>query len=424
MKIFARFRSFSVLTAMSLVAFSPFALTDTIDREENVQDVDIQALREWMNTKRQVSIKEIGGNLSLSGEVRTEFQQTSETINGVKQRGSGTINPSTGYDVAVNIMLDYRNDRSWSSIKLEFDNNAGIFSGSVDRIKLTRAYFGLRALEGDSYYVDFEAGRKKIGAIFDSKLQFSSYFDGILGKYDQSFERIGDFYFHVGTFVINERTDHYGYVGETGFLNIAGSGFYTKLSLIDWDTKHSSSNYVNKTEMDKIANKRRFDFLVSQFTIGYKFYPEKLQKQVTIYAAGLYNFAAKKLDITDYQKANWGSYLGFSVGELKKKGDWALDANYQFLAAQCVPDFDASGIGLGNINNSGFYTTGINNNILTTRADAGGNVNFRGIAVTLDYLISNNLNLQQQWLQSVTLDKDIGPYRKFKQYEIEFIYGF
>ena len=135
-------------------------------------------------------------------------------------------------------------------------------------------------------------------------------------------------------------------------------------------------------------------------------------------------FILAREDLTDYQKANWGSYLGFSVGELKKKGDWALDANYQFLAAQCVPDFDASGVGLGNINNSGFYTTQINNNVLTTRADAGGNVNFRGIAVTLDYLISNNLNLQQQWLQSVTLDNDIGPYRKFKQYEIEFIYGF
>jgi hypothetical protein len=397
---------------------------DTIDREQDSQDVDVQALREWMNTKRQVSIKEIGGNLSLSGEVRTEFQKTAETINGAKQRGSGTKNPSSGFDVAVNLLLDYRNDRTWSSIKLEFDNNAGIFNGTVDRIKLTRAYFGARMLDGDSYYTDVEIGRKKLGSIFDSKLEFNSYFDGVLAKYDQSFERIGDFYVHLGTFIINERTNQYGYAGETGFMNIAGSGFYTKLSLIDWDTKQESSNYINKTKEDVIANERRFSFLVSQLTLGYKFYPQKLQKQVTIYTAGLYNFAAKRLAITDYQKANWGTYVGFSIGELKRKGDWSLDANYQLLAAQCVPDFDVSGIGLGNVNNSGFYTTEINNTVLNTRANAGGNVNFRGVSVTLDYLLSNNLNLQQQWLQAVTLDHDIGPYRKYMQYEIEFIYGF
>lgn len=61
---------------------------------------------------------------------------------------------------------------------------------------------------------------------------------------------------------------------------------------------------------------------------------------------------------------------------------------------------------------------------MTTVTNAGGNVNFRGVSITLDYLLSNNLTLQQQWMQSVTLDRDIGPYRKFKQYEIEFIYGF
>ena len=406
--------SLKLFTALSFFAFSPFAFTDTIDRENDGQDIDVAAVREWMNTKRQVSIKEIGGNLSLSGEVRTEFQKTGETSDGISQRGSGTKYPTSTYDVAVNIMLDYRNDRTWSAIKLEFDNDAGIFSGTTNKIKLSKAYFGARAFEGDSYYADFEAGRRKLSNIFDSKLQFSSFFDGVLLKYDQSFERVGDFYVHAGAFVIDEKSNHYGYAGETGLMNIAGSGFYTKISLIDWDTKEEGS----------VADKRRFDFIVSQLILGYKFYPSKLEKQVTVYLSGLYNFKAKRLDVTDYQKANWGSYIGFSIGELKRKGDWALDANYQFLAAQCVPDFDANGIGLGNVNNSGFYTTDISNTTLTTRSNAGGNVNFRGVSITLDYLLSNNLNLQQQWLQSVTLDDDIGPYRKFKQYEIEFIYGF
>lgn len=416
------FRRFGFFTAVSFLAFSPFAFTDTIDRENDAQDIDVAAVREWMNTKRQVSIKEIGGNLSLSGEVRTEFQKTGETSDGIKQRGSGTKYPSGTYDVAVNIMLDYRNDRTWSAIKLEFDNDAGIFSGTTNKIRVSKAYFGARAIDGDSYYVDFEAGRKKLSTIFDSKLQFSSFFDGVLLKWDQSWEKTGDFYIHVGTFVINEKTNQYGYVAETGLMNIAGSGFYTKASVIDWDTKQEDT--VGMTAQGSIANQRRFDFIVMQSILGYKFYPKKLQKQVTIYLSGLYNFKAKRLALTDNKLANWGSYVGFSMGELKRKGDWALDVNYQFLAAQCVPDFDVSGIGLGNVTNSGFYTTELNNTTLTTNSNAGGNVNYRGISITLDYLLSNNLTLQQQWLQSVSLDSDIGPYRKFKQYEIEFIYGF
>ena len=406
---------FNFLFASSLFALPMFLHADTIDRESDTNEVDVQALRDWINTKRQVTVKEIGCNLSLSGEVRTEFQTSGETKNGVSQRGTGTPFPSNAFDVAVNLLLDYRSDQTWSSIKLEFDNDAGIFGGSTNKIKLSRAYFGARIVKGDDYYFDMEVGRRKLGAIFDSKLEFNAYFDGALAKYAHSFERIGDFYVSLGTFVIDEKRNQYGYVGETGFMNIAGSGFYTKYSLIDWDTK----------DMPDSLAQHRFDFLVSQLILGYKFYPERLQKQVTFYLAGLYNSKAKKLAITNNQRANWGSYVGFSMGQLKLQGDWALDANYQVLAAQCVPEYDNSGIGLGNIADSGFYTTNKNGTgSQTTRGTAAGDGNYQGFCITLDYLLTNNLNMQQQWLYSVRLDSDIGPSRRFKQYEIEFIYGF
>ena len=415
-----RFTRFRFLAIASLCVLSPFLHADTLDREDD-REIDVQALREWINTKRQVSIKEIGGNLSLSGEVRTEFQITGETNDGIKQRGSGApafggiVYPNKSYDVAVNITLDYRADRTWSAIKLEFDNSAGIFGGSTDKIKLSKAYFGTRLYDGDSNYFDVEIGRKKLSTIFDSREEFSAYFDGILLKYDQSFDNVGDFFTHVGVFVVDERQDRYAYVGETGLMNIADTGIYTKFSLIDWDTKNTKNQIV----------KERFDFLVSQFLLGYRCFPLSFQKQITVYLAGLYNFAANRLPITANKLANWGSYIGFSIGELKRKGDWAIDANYQFLAAQCVPDYDNSGIGLGNISNAGLYTADINGKGgPTTVKTAAGSGNYRGIIVTLEYLLTNNLNLQQQWQQAVTLDKDIGPYRRYKQYEIEFVYGF
>lgn len=415
-------RSFACLAATSLCALSPSLYGDTIERGSD-NDVDVQALREWINIKRQVTVKEIGGNLSISGEVRTKFKATGETVDGISIRGNPNILnekskapfPSRGFDVNARLMMDYRSDATWASIKLEFNDRAGIFSGSVDKIKLSRAYFGARAFQGDSYYVDFELGRKKLNSTFDSELQFDSLFDGVLAKYDQSFEQVGDFYVHLGTFIINDTIDQFGYVGETGLMNIAGSGFYTKFSVIDWDTKDMHNDLAQK----------RFDFIVSQMTVGYKFYPAVLKKEVTIYAAGLYNFKAKRLPITDNQKANWGSYVGFSIGELKRKGDWAIDANYQWLAAQCVPNFDVGGIGFANSLDTGFYTENDNGTgKANTRGTAGGNVNYRGVTATLNYLITNNINLQQQWSQSITLDHDIGPSKRFKQYEIEFIYNF
>lgn len=403
-------------------------VADTIETSDSLEQNDVQAIRDWINTKRQVSVKELGGNLSISGEVRAELQKTGETLNGVKQRGRGAPNtfedkegdgssgpfPSSSFDIEVNVMLDYRGDYTWSAIKLEFDNAMGIFGGTAEKIRLEKAYFGVHLIDKDTYAFDVEMGRRGLSTVFDSKLEFNSLMDGILFRYDYESEKYGDLYAHAGAFIIDERRDQFGYIGELGWLDIANSGFYTKYSVIDWDTKH----FDNKIRKD------RFSFIVSQLILGYKFLPKKFQKPVTFYLAGLWNHLARHLKITNHKRANWGAYAGFTLGELRKKGDWAFDANYQALAAQAVPDFDVSGISLGNAANSGFFTNSIRGRGgRTTRKTAAGKGNYRGFSLTLDYLLTSNLNLQQQWQQTITLDDSIGPFRRFKQYEIEFIYA-
>lgn len=406
----------------SLIATTPLLAT-TIDDSDDIEQKDINAVREWINTKRQVTVRELGGALSVSGEVRTEYQCTSETVNGIRQRGhraavekAGYAFPQNTFDIEVNLMLDYRTEHSWGSIKLEFDNDAGVFSGTLNKINLERAYWGVRVIDADTYTFDAEMGRRRMNSMADSKLQFNSFFDGAWFKYDQGIDAIGDAYIHAGVFVINESRNQFGYLGELGLLNIGGTGLYSKYSLVDWDTK----NLYNR------INNRRFRFVVSQLTLGYKFIPSHLQKIVQIYLAGLWNHAAHKLEISDHKRANFGGYLGVSIGELKRKGDWALDINYQVLAAQCVPDFDTAGIGLGNAANNGFYVQSVKDGKAkeNTQETAGGNVNYRGFQITLDYLLTNQLNFQQSWQQSITLDDSIGPFRRFKQYEMEFIYGF
>lgn len=402
---------------LTLLTLSLYAQSD--DGSPGVEQRDIEALRDWINTKRQVTVKERGGNLSISGEVRTELQSTNEKKNGIKQRGSGGAVKRTAmraWDVEVNLMLDYRTDRTWAAIKIEFDNNAGIVGGTFDRLSLERAFFGGRVVNADLYTIDVEFGRRNLGYTFDSKVQFGSFMDGILLKYDHALQAIGDFYFHGGPFLVNESLDHYAYVGELGLLNVLGTGLYTKLSYIDWDTKHTS---------DKLMN-RAFSFRNFQLTLGYKFVPAWLWGKVTtLYAAGLTNTAALKTKVTNRKPQRHAWYVGFSIGELRKQWDWSFDINYQWVQAQAIPDFDGSGIGRGNAAKVGLYSTrekGRGNPV--TSATTVGAGNYKGIAIELLYNLTNNITVYQAWRQSVNYTTSIGPAFSYKQYELEIIFAF
>ncbi len=391
---------------------------DTIDLDRN-EDQEIQALREWLNLSRQVTLKEIGGNLSISGEVRTEFQTKRELVNGKRQRGrierrlGGARN---GYDIEVNLMFDYRTDRTWSSIKLEFDNDMGVFGSTADRIALEKAYWGARLIADDEATLDVEIGRRAMTAIFDSKIEFGSTFDGVLFDYKHAFKSVGDLRFGIGALLVYERRDQFAYVAEIGLLDIGRTGIYIKYSLIDWDTKHYKRKFID----------HRFEFLISQLILGYRFKVNCLEQFTILYLAGLRNHLAKRLELTHHQHANWGGYVGLSIGQLRKQWDWAFDINYQVVAAQAIPDFDYSGIGLGNSNKSGFYTKKIrpiDGDGPSTRKTAGGTTNYRGFSITFDILLTDKINWQQSYMQSITLDNRIGPFRRYLQYEMEFIYS-
>lgn len=414
----------------SLVMATSFLRADTIDTVHEINVDDIRSIREWLNTKRQVTVKEKGGALSISGEVHTEFQISNEKCNGIRQRAphGATDKAAKTFDLEAVLAMDYRTERTWAAIRWRFDNRAGIFGGTKEGIALDRAFLGARVLEQENYTTDIELGRRRLNNIFDSRIEFNALFDGLLVSYDAGFENIGNFYVHVGAFIVDQREDHYAYIGEVGLLNIANTGLYAKYSLIDWDTHNYPCNVVIPDEDGKIVYlnpNRRFDFLVSQLLLGYRFFPEKLGRIVLPYAAGLINHNAKRLPMTGNRLLNWGAYAGVSIGELKKKDDWSFDMNYQLVAPQAIPDYDSSGIGLGNAGNKGFYTTKMDGTgFPTSQRNAAGNVNFRGYQVTLQYLLTNNITLFQSWQDARTLYKSVGPDRRFKQYEIEFIYGF
>ncbi|MGB7978230.1 MAG: hypothetical protein WCF19_03605 [Chlamydiales bacterium] len=402
------------------VASQPVAQGDVqFNEKRNPEADDMEALRRWIRDKRLVTVKEIGGDLSISGEVRAEFQDTSEVKNGIRQRGSGGAfdRPQYAWDLEVNIMIDYRTDRTWTAIKLEFDNDMGQRSGKVDKIRLEKAYLGGRIIPGDTFTFDGEIGRRYLFNVFDSKIEFGSIYDGFLFRFNKAWPQIGDYYFNIGALLVDDKTDHYGYVMEMGGLRIANVGLNMKYSLIDW--YKPSANELNEL---------RYKYLVSQFLAVYQFYPDWLGKRfIKFYGAGLCNHLASGVVQTHGRRQNLGWYAGMSIGLVKKAYDWAIDVNYQWAQAQLVPDFDLSGIGRGNTAAVGFYTNALDGNPdkgATTAATAVGTCNYKGFEIEALYAFTDSLTLLQNFKYSNTLNTNIGPNIRYKQYEMEFIYAF
>ncbi len=381
------------------------------------EDEQMKELKEWIRQKRLVTIKELGGELAISGETRVEGQWISEKKAGIKQRGShaATSKPEYGWDVEVNLMFDYRTENTWTSIKLEFDNDLGISSGSVDHLNLERAYLGGRIIERDTFTFDAEIGRRPMNNVFDSDIEFNSRLDGAVFKFNKAFEPIGNMYFNIAPFIVDDHIDHYGVVGELGLLGIAHTGFYVKYSLIDWK-KHYANEVRNLF----------YNYLNSQGMLGYQYVIAPWNKLVDFYAAVLCNHLAKKLPLTHHKRMNWAGYVGVDIGQIRKKGDWAVLLTFQYVEPQAIPDFDASGIKRGNAAGVGLYTTDIKNSegTATTRANAVGSCNYKGFVLDLLYGITNNLTLYQSLEMSQNIKKTLGPLIYYKKYELELIYTF
>jgi hypothetical protein len=389
------------------------------DEKKSPDADDMEALRRWIRDKRLVTVKEIGGDLSLSGEVRAEFQDTSEVRNGIRQRGQGGAfdKPQYAWDLEVNIMIDYRTDRTWAAIKIEFDEDMGQRSGTLNKVRLEKGYLGGRIVPGDTLTIDAEIGRRYLYNVFESKVEFGSLFDGALFRFNKTWPSVGLFYCNPGALLVDDKTNHYAYVMELGALQLANTGLCMKYSIIDW----------YKPYANELTN-LRYKYLVSQFLTYYQFYPEWIGKKfIKIYGAGVCNHLASGIGITHGKRQNWAWYAGVSIGLVKKQYDWAIDANYQWVQAQAVPEFDASGIGRGNAGGVGLYTNSISGDPgsgATTSATAVGSTNYKGFEIEGLYAFTDNLTILQNFKYSWTLNKNIGPDIHYKQYEMEFIYAF
>jgi hypothetical protein len=212
----------------------------------------------------------------------------------------------------------------WMDTRLKFIMpNACTFSGSQlvgntllirnTIVEIDRLLVGYKLYKEADSELYLEFGRAKMEHLFDSRIQYKSYFNGIQGAFTK-----GNLHLHGGQLAIDWELDHYGFIGEAILSNVNNSNLTITYSITDWVSEE--------------------DYLISQFSAK-QYIDIVMDNEFYIYAAFMRNHR-----ISSHSNA---IYAGATLGEIKKMGDWTFDANYQYIGVNSVPTFDLNGIGFG-----------------------------------------------------------------------------
>lgn len=445
----------------------------------DLNERDFNALQEYIATKRNVELKEKINNLKISGDIRSEWRHLAErglkpkTLPGVgvfsqdlflsdgpfkSLRGRHKVDPYTintgiplglpisknDFDVEFNLYFKYEYGRAYAVAHLQFDNACGVSdngwlnfdedpagyhgSGSSREINLKRAYWGYNIYEGCGTRFDIEVGRHKLYDIFESEVQYGSRMDGIALYYSGSHEGIGEWYWTLAGWVVDERVNHFAYGSEVGFMNIMDQGFDVQYSFVNWN-KYGKNRFF-------VRNPNGFRFKTSQLTLTYHLNPEWIcGKKAEIFGAVLYNGDGRhtanlfrgvfdkttgetfieEIPIRHHRRKNrerWGWYVGFLVGKVEKEGDWSFEVQYQYISAYVFPDNDENGMGRGNV---------LEESITYQQRS---NVNYKGWKFQGLYALTDNLTIDSKLEFTRAVDKTIGGPHHYSSFEIEAIYAF
>lgn len=394
-----------------------------------------------------------------------QFHQNYRALRGGNHVDSRGIPISTNdFDVEFNLKIKYAFKKAWAAAHIQFDNPAGMrgrndcfgtfavfnregssveelvardtrraFKGSGDGMFLTlkRAYIGYNILADGKHRLDIEVGRRKLDDVFDSEIEFTSRFDGILLKYATAIEDVTDLYWNTGVFLVDERVNHFGYVTEIGLLDLYDTGLDIKYSFIDWKKRGKNRCFIYNPLGSYYQN--------SQISLSYTFTP-KIGKIDDIpfefYTGFLVNHAAKKTIFTNGRRKNLGWYAGLYIGNVDKEGDWSVDIEYIGVQAQAVPEYDVGSIGRGNILDENLFdiieesypsfssfpdsTSGC----LVGYFPRRGNTNFTGWQFEFLYALTDNLSIDFIYEFSHEEDRRIGGPHHYHDFEIEAIYAF
>jgi len=413
---------------------------------KGTRERDFDAVQRFVNSKRTISLEEKDSNLSIAGDIRVDWTHTNESVAKQKLRNAddgarevedddlfggtyvvvsdvasdGVEYKNNEFDIEFNLYIDYICDRSWGVVWLQFHDDAGIDnnihryrsqdvnglygSGNCDGLCLKKAYIGYNICADGCQRIDIEIGRRPLYTIFDSRVQFNSRFDGILLKYSRPVENWGDFYWNIGGFVVDDRSQHYAYATELGLVNICDCGLSVKYSFIDWLSGLDNSYNRARGMSGNIKKPYGTRFRISQISGSYTFQPECLCMPLKVYAAYLHNHDATAFSSgtgptavsTNGRKLNDAWYAGAIIGKVCHECDWSFEVNFQKVEAQALPDEDVSGIGF-------------KRNVLleTFTAEGRGFTNYMGWFAEGLYAVTDNLTVNARFEYSQEADKDV-----------------
>lgn len=481
--------------------YAQFGQETAFDRELNTRDD--QPLREFVESKENIDIKEKASNLEISGDVRFEWRTIREKglayffdeysgsyyyysspspVEGSPSlyenyralRGGDHVDAKgvpislNDFDVEFNLKFKYNYKRSWCYAHVQFDNPAGIrgrndcivpagtpvfnkngtevlgtlsrdsrwaIKGSGDgfNINLKRAFMGYNIWADGKHRLDIEIGRRKLDDVFDSEIEFTSRFDGILLKYASAIEDFSDWYLDAGVFIIDERVNHFGWVVEVGLIDIMDSGVDLRYNIIDWQKRGENRCFI----FDPIGAQYLNSQVTAAYTIHPKFGSGNKEIPIEFYGGFLINHLAEKRVFTHHKKKNLGWYAGVYIGNVHKEGDWAVDLEYIVVQAQAVPEQDVGSIGRGNVldqdmfdivdesfSGSDYLSGSFPTYGIEGKFPRRGNSNFIGYRTEFLYAITDNLSIDLIFEMSNEEDRRIGGRHSYNDFEIETIYAF
>lgn len=405
---------------------------------------DYPILYQNLTTKRSIPVNEKSKNLTFSGDIRSAWAHLREDFECQRIRGEEKEKikfpscncmecnfkeaqnvpfPQDVFGAEFNFYVDYVQQCAWGVVWLQYSNAAGLVgslrkcdadhacrgSGTCEGICLRKAYIGYNVIADGCTRIDLEIGRRPLWSVFDSRVEFEQNFDGVILRSSYNLMGYSDLYANVAGFVIDERSHHYGFVGEAGYLNILDTGVDLKYSLIDWRKRGANRCGLHNAPANQ--------FLVSQVTGYYNLDYDFLWNNMQLYGAVLFNSAAKEHPVFLNKKHDFGWYAGFLVGQVCKEGDWALDVNFQYVQAQTLPHCDLSGIGNGNALANCF-------DCAETPETAIGRTNYKGWRFEALYAFSDNFILDVLLQFSSPIEKKLGGKHNFSQFQLEAIYAF
>lgn len=406
-----------IQTALVANAFAQRVGQETaFDRQLNTKDD--QPVREFVESKENIPVKEKALNLEISGDIRFEWRSIQEKgivlavpnsylsdtydiedeYNSLSNfhkkyrafRGGEHVLPDgnpvsiNDFDVEFNLKFKYNYKKSWGMAHLQFDNPAGIRTGNacianyaifnengsavmVNAKDVRHTGLSLKG-SGLSNFVNLKRAYMGYNVLADGKHRIDieigrRKFDDIFVSEIEFSSRFDGILFKYAN-AIEDLADWYCNVGA--FVideRVNHFGWITEWGILNvfdsgLDLRYSFIDWSKRgTNFCNAYNPIGTQFQISQWSWSYNFTSTIWKKEIPFefYGGFLINHGAKRTRFTHHKLKNLGWYAGLYIGEVDKEGDWSCDIEYVVVQAQAVPDTDVGSIGRGNILDLNFF---------------------------------------------------------------------